>query len=258
MAPLQRRDVRAAGAPESSTLGAAGARPSAAIRCRVASGDQRGYEVRVVAAAAYTRVSSRQQDLRLQRREIERAAASRGDQIPKRLWFEDKASGRSIDRPALKKLQAAVRAGKVRRLYVWRVDRLTRSGIRDTFHLVEEFRHHGAELVTVADGFTLSGPAADVVLAVMAWAAQMERNAIGERIRAARARIEAEGGRWGRPRNGELDPKTLRRARELRDTHSLRELAALLKVPRSTLADALGGKGHYARPAAAPARKTRS
>lgn len=203
--------------------------------------------MRVVAAAAYLRVSSRQQDWKLQRREIERAAAARGDQIPKRLWFEEKASGRSIDRPALKNLRAAVRAGLVRRLYVWRVDRLTRSGIRDTFDLVEEFRRGGAELVTVADGFDLSGPAADVVLAVMAWAAQMERNAIGERIRAARARVEAEGGRWGRPRNVELDPKTLQRARRLRQTHSLSEVAALLKVPRSTLGDALAGNGHYGR-----------
>lgn len=199
--------------------------------------------------AAYLRVSSRQQDLQLQRREIERAAAARGDQIRKRLWFEDKASGRSIDRPALQQLRAAVRAGRVRRLYVWRIDRLTRSGIRDTFDLVEEFRRGGAELVTVSDGFDLSGPGADVVLAVMAWAAQMERAAIGERIRAARARVEAEGGRWGRPRNGELDPATLRRAHDLRDKYSLRELAALLKVPRSTLADALAGKGHYAKTA---------
>jgi DNA invertase Pin-like site-specific DNA recombinase len=201
----------------------------------------------VGAAAAYLRVSTRQQDWALQRREIVRAAAARGDQIAKLLWFEEKASGRSIEREALKKLRAAVRAGKVRRLYVWRVDRLTRSGIRDTFHLVEEFRQHGAELVTVADGFDFSGPAADVVLAVMAWAAQMERNAISERIRAARARVEAEGGRWGRPRNVELDPKTLQRARRLRQTRSLREVAAMLKVPRSTLGDALAGNGHYGR-----------
>jgi DNA invertase Pin-like site-specific DNA recombinase len=77
----------------------------------------------------------------------------------------------------------------------------------------------------------------------MAWAAQMERNAIGERIRAARARIEAEGGRWGRPRA--LDPATLARAKKLRRSSTLREVAIALKVPRSTLADALAGKGHY-------------
>jgi len=164
--------------------------------------------------------------------------------IPKRLWFEDCKSGASIERPALQKLRAAVRAGSVGRLYIFRVDRLSRSGIRDTLELVHELKRGGCELVTVADGFDLNGPASEVVLAVMAWAAQMERNAIGERIRAARVRIEAAGGRWGRPRK--LDPGTLERAHKLRKTRTLRAVAIALKVPRSTLADALAGKGHYA------------
>jgi hypothetical protein len=34
----------------------------------------------------------------------------------------------------------------------------------------------------------------------MAWVAKMERLAIGERIAAAGERLEAERGRWGRPR----------------------------------------------------------
>lgn len=175
-----------------------------------------------------------------------RAAAARGDRIPKRLWFEEKKSGGTIERPVLQKLRAAVRAGVVGRLYVFRIDRLTRSGIRDTLGLVEEFRRGGAELVSVADGFDLSGPGADIVLAVMAWAAQMERSAIGERIKAARVRVEASGGRWGRPRR--VDPATLAKARELeRKGKSLRAIAIALKVPRSTLHGALAKKGHYAK-----------
>jgi len=197
-----------------------------------------------VATAAYLRVSTGKQDWKLQRDAIARACKARGDVIPKRLWFEDCKSGASIERPALQKLRAAVRAGSVGRLYIFRVDRLSRSGIRDTLALVDEFRRGGCELVTLADGFDFNGPAAEVVLAVMAWAAQMERNAIGERIKAARVRIEAAGGRWGRPRK--LDPGTLERARKLRKTRTLREVAVALKVPRSTLADALAGKGHYA------------
>jgi DNA invertase Pin-like site-specific DNA recombinase len=132
----------------------------------------------------------------------------------------------------------------VRRVYVFRIDRLTRSGIRDTLQVVDEFRAHGCELCSVADGFNFSGPGSDVVLAVIAWAAQMERNALGERISAARARIEAAGGRWGRPRK--VDPGTLERARALRaKDHTIREIAAALKVPRSTLARALSQNGHY-------------
>ena len=197
-------------------------------------------------AAAYLRVSTTQQDWKLQRLAVTRAAAARGDRIPKRLWFEEKKSGRNIERPVLQKLRAAVRAGVVGRLYVFRIDRLTRSGIRDTLGLVEEFRRGGAELVTVADGFDLAGPGAEIVLAVMAWAAQMERSAIGERIKAARVRVEASGGRWGRPRR--IDPTTLAKARELvREKKSVRAIAVALKVPRSTLSDALAGKGHYAK-----------
>ncbi len=188
---------------------------------------------------------------------MERAAAARGDRIPKRLWFEEKKSGRNIERPVLQKLRAAVRAGVVGRLYVFRIDRLTRSGIRDTLALVEEFRRGGAELVSIADGFDLSGHGAEVVLAVLAWAAQMERNAIGERIKAARVRIEREGGRWGRPRS--VDPATLIKARALeRSGKSVRAIAIALKVPRSTLHGALAGSGHYAatRRAVAEAKPT--
>lgn len=158
--------------------------------------------------------------------------------MPPSLWFEEKRSGSSLERPALQRLRAAVRAGRVGRVYVFRIDRLTRSGIRDTLALVEEFRRGGAELVTLADGFDLQGPAADVVLAVLAWAAQMERSAIGERIKAARRRVEAKGGAWGRPRV--VGAATIKRARKMQsEGATLREICVALKVKRSTLADAL-------------------
>jgi len=146
-------------------------------------------------------------------------------------------SGASTARPALEQLRQDARAGKVRRVYVYRLDRLTRSGIRDTFEVVEELRRAGAELVTVADGFTLDGPAAEVILAVMAWAAKMERLAINERIAAARRRVEAEGGRWGRPRT--MDDAQVRRAAALRRSLSVREVARRMRLPKSTVDRAL-------------------
>jgi DNA invertase Pin-like site-specific DNA recombinase len=149
-------------------------------------------------------------------------------------WFHEKQSGRSLQRPELAELRAAVRAADVRTLYVFRLDRLTRSGIRDTLALLEELRGAGCELVTVADGFDLGGPAADVVIAVMAWAAQMERLALGERIAAARVRVEAAGGRWGRPR--QVGSATERRMLELAaEGRSVRQIAVATKVPRATV-----------------------
>lgn len=182
--------------------------------------------------AAYVRVSSRSQDLASQQDAIRRAARARRHRVGR--WFHEKQSGRSLQRPELGELRAAVRAGEVRTLYVFRLDRLTRSGIRDTLALLEELRGAGCELVTVADGFDLAGPAADVVIAVMAWAAQMERLALGERIAAARVRVEAAGGRWGRPRRvaAGTEAKVLELAAKGR---SVRQIAVATKVPRTTV-----------------------
>lgn len=190
-----------------------------------------------MAAAAYLRVSTAGQSVKAQRRAVELAARARGDRIGARGWFSETASRGRLDRPALAALRAAVRAGRFSRVYVFRIDRLG-EGIRQVFAVVDELRRGGAELVSVADGFELGGPLAEPVLAVLAWAAQMERAALGERIRAARAKVEASGGRWGRPRR--VDRKTLARARELRRKRwTIRKISAALKVPRSTLADAL-------------------
>lgn len=186
-------------------------------------------------ATAYLRVSSRAQDFATQRAAIERAAAARGDTIAD--WRSEKRSGKTLARPELDRLRADARAGHVRRLYVFKLDRLTRSGIRDTFEVIEELRAHGCEIVSVSDGFALEGPAAEVVLAVMAWAAKMERLAINERISAARERVEAEGRSWGRP--SRLTEVEIARVRDLRSHgRSLRQIAVALKVPLATIARA--------------------
>jgi DNA invertase Pin-like site-specific DNA recombinase len=184
------------------------------------------------AVAAYVRVSSAGQSLAAQSEAIRRAARARGDKLGR--WYREKVSARTLDRPELAALRAAVRRGEVRKLYVFRIDRLTRSGIRDTLALLDELGRGGCEVVTIADGFELAGPARDVVLAVISWAAEMERRALGERISAARARAE----RWGRPRR----TVDVARARELAAKgKSLRQIAAALKVPLATLARRLAG-----------------
>jgi DNA invertase Pin-like site-specific DNA recombinase len=186
-------------------------------------------------AAAYYRVSSKAQDLGMQRSAVERAASARGDTVTD--VYAEKRSGKTIARPELDRLRADARAGKLRRLYVFRIDRLTRSGIRDTFELIEELRQCGVELVSVSDGFSLDGPAAEVVLAVMAWASKMERLAINERISAARERAEAEGRAWGRPPR--LTEGDVRRVASMRaEGRSLRQIAVALKIPLATVARA--------------------
>ncbi len=187
-------------------------------------------------AAAYYRVSSKAQDLATQRHAVGRAARARGDRLVR--TFEEKQSARTLDRPALGELRQAARAGELARLYVYKLDRLSRSGIYDMVSLLKELRAHGVEVVTVADGFDLAGPAAEVVIAVLAWAGEQERRAISERISAARERLKEEGRPWGRPPR--MTPAELEKARRMAAAgDSARTIAVALSVPRSTIRRAI-------------------
>jgi DNA invertase Pin-like site-specific DNA recombinase len=187
--------------------------------------------------AAYFRVSSKSQDMATQVAAIERAVKARGDVLERR--YAEKRSGRTLARPELDRLRADARAGLTKRLYVFRLDRLTRSGIRDTLTVIEELKGHGVDVMSVADGFDLQGPAAEIVLCVMAWSARMELQARAERISAARERVEAEGGTWGRPKR----QFNVERARALQaEGKTVREIASAMRVPKSTIGRALSQK----------------
>lgn len=186
--------------------------------------------------ACYLRVSSRAQDDAMQLHAIERAARARGDEL--RTVYREKRSAKTMAREELTRVRAAACAGEIRRLYVYRLDRLSRTGIRDTLECVEELAKQGCQVITVADGFELEGPAAPIILAVLAWAAQMERNAINERISAARELAAANGTAWGRP--SRVDDKLRVRIHELRgEGRTIRAIAIALKVPKSTIERAL-------------------
>ena len=194
----------------------------------------------MAATVAYMRVSSRAQDLATQRASIEKAAAARGDTITG--WFSEKRSGKALARPELDRLRALVRDGKVGTLYCFKLDRLTRSGVADTYRVVDEFRRAGCTLVAVADNLTIRPGVDDIVsetlVFALALAARLERAAINDRIAAARERLEAEGRPWGRPsRLSQADRARLHALRQ--EGRSLRDIAVAMKVPRSTVARAL-------------------
>jgi len=193
-----------------------------------------------VQAAAYVRVSSDQQGLELQRRAIQLAAESRGDEIV--AWFEEKEASRERHGPVLAELLQKIAGGEVRKLYIFALDRLSRMGVAAISRYFEHFRRHSCPVVTVADGFDPSGPAGDVILAVFAWVAEQERRRLQQRMAAKKAEVIAKGGRWGRPRK--VDKLTLNAARALQKKgHSLREICMMLKVKKATLHRALSVVG---------------
>lgn len=183
-------------------------------------------------AAAYLRVSSRSQNASMQQAAIVKAAGARGAR-PIR-WYFEQMTGSTRKRPELELLLEDARRGEFQVLWVFKLDRLTRSGIRDTLNLLEELKTCGCQVNSVADGFALDGPWADVILSVIAWAAQMERAAIGDRISAARSAREAKGLTWGRPSRLSLEQEAKIKALAL-EGQSIRTISMAVHVPKSVV-----------------------
>src|SRR6266480_3021894 len=97
--------------------------------------------------------------------------------------YDDGAfSGASLERPALQKLLADVRAGTIDIVLVYKVDRLTRS-LADFAKLIELFDAHGVSFVSVTQSFNTSSSMGRLTLNVLLSFAQFERELIGERVR---------------------------------------------------------------------------
>jgi len=91
-------------------------------------------------------------------------------------------SGGTLDRPALQRLLADIRAGKVQIVVVYKVDRLTRS-LADFAKLIELFDAHGVSFVSVTQQFNTTTSMGRLMLNVLLSFAQFEREVTGERIR---------------------------------------------------------------------------
>jgi DNA invertase Pin-like site-specific DNA recombinase len=91
-------------------------------------------------------------------------------------------SGGNTDRPALQRLLADVRAGKVDVIVVYKVDRLTRS-LADFAKLVELFDAHNVSFVSVTQQFNTTTSMGRLTLNVLLSFAQFEREVTSERIR---------------------------------------------------------------------------
>lgn len=195
-------------------------------------------------ATAYLRVSSKAQDFPTQRAAVERAAAARADSIG--TWYSEKKSGTTMSRPELERLRGDVRTGIVKKVYCFKLDRLTRTGVGDTYRLIDEFKAAGCELIAVADNLHLKPGTDDMVTEVICFAlslaARLEVAAKNDRIAAALDRVEAEGGTWGRP--SRLSDTDLVKLQALRtEGRTIRQIAVAMKVPRSTIGRALKSSG---------------
>jgi site-specific DNA recombinase len=91
-------------------------------------------------------------------------------------------SGGNMERPALQRLLADIRQGRIDIIVVYKVDRLTRS-LADFARLVEIFDAQEVSFVSVTQQFNTTSSMGRLTLNVLLSFAQFEREVTGERIR---------------------------------------------------------------------------
>ncbi|MFI5297684.1 MAG: recombinase family protein [Polyangiales bacterium] len=185
-------------------------------------------------AAIYLRVSSDRQTTQNQRPDVEMLAATRGYQIV--ATYEESASA-AKHRPEHARLMKDARRGRFDVVVVWALDRFGRSMVGNLNDVLELDRI-GVNVVSVREAWMdTAGPVRSLLLAIISWVAEQERNRLVDRTKAGIDRARRAGTKIGRPRRHvDLD-----RAIELRaQGRSLRSIATALGVGYATLSRALG------------------
>jgi DNA invertase Pin-like site-specific DNA recombinase len=148
----------------------------------------------------YVRVSGKKQDTRSQLPDLKRWVEAFADGQPV-IWYEDKVSGKSMDRPGWNQLEADMSSGKVSKIVVWRLDRLGRTAAGLTA-LFEELQRRSVGFESLRDKVDLGTPAGRLMANVLASVAAYENEVRSERIQAGQAAARAQGKRWGGSRSG--------------------------------------------------------
>src|SRR5262245_49143099 len=120
--------------------------------------------------ALYLRVSSNGQDTRSQEPDLQRWAEAQDHPV---VWYKDKATGKTMDRPGWRKLETAMRHGKVSAVVVWRIDRLGRTA-KGLTSLFADLQERKVNLVSLRDGLDLGTAAGRLMAHVLASVAQYE------------------------------------------------------------------------------------
>ena len=150
----------------------------------------------------YLRVSSSEQTTEDQLPALEKWVADRWHDLVE-VYQETESAWKAGHQKELSRLLSDIRDGHRRYDYlvVWSIDRLSRGGVGQIFSLIDTFRRHGCQLVSVKEPWLeTSGVAAELLLAVTSWIAKFESDRRSERTRAGLVRAVKEGKHLGRPK----------------------------------------------------------
>ena len=166
-----------------------------------------------ISTGVYIRISSpKGQKTDSQRLELE--AWLKRHRLKAVQWFEDRDSATNLQREAFVKLQAAIFAGKITTVVVWKLDRLARS-LKQGVNVLADWCKRGVRVIAITQQIDLSGPVGHLIASLLFGIAEIElqyakeRQAIG--ITLARKRGVYTGRRSGTTKAAPARARTLRK-----------------------------------------------
>lgn len=130
----------------------------------------------------YARVSTEDQDPTMQIRALEAAGCDR--------IYTDHASGKDMRRPQWKKARMDLREGDT--LVIWKLDRLARS-VFELHKIANDFKQEGIGLRVLTENIETGTASGRLLFTVLGAVAEMERELISERTKAAIDQKRADG-----------------------------------------------------------------
>jgi len=179
-------------------------------------------------AALYLRVSSEYQNLDMQRTDLLRYCEMHKIEFD---IFEEKVSGKTANRPELKKMMALIKECHYDRVIVWRLDRFGRS-VRDLSNLLADLESAKCTFVSFKEHLDLSTPSGKLMVSLLSSFAEFELNSSKDRQRAGIAAARIRGQKFGRPGKYVLP---LQIKQEKAKGFSMREISKRLGLSKSRL-----------------------
>jgi DNA invertase Pin-like site-specific DNA recombinase len=177
----------------------------------------------------YARVSTTDQHLETQLVALREMAKQRNFEIVQE--YTDTISGAKSKRPGLDQLLAGARRHRFDIVLVAAFDRVARN-VRHFLEVLDELSHLGIEFVSLRENIDTGGPLGRAMVVIVGAIAQVERQAIIERVRAGMKRAKMEGRQIGRAPL-QVDRNSLIRDRE--KGVSLNQLAKAYRISKASV-----------------------
>ena len=119
-------------------------------------------------------------------------------------------SGGNVNRDGFQKMMKLVRQGKVKKVIVYKLDRISRS-LSDFVNILQEFKEHKVEFVSSQESFDTSSPYGEMIVKLLMVFAEFERTSIINRVTQAYAHRSEMGFYMGgrQPYGFELVPTVI-------------------------------------------------